>query len=116
MPSLANIWSSGSDDDDEGDLAEEWSSASGNESEALPAIVDVVDNWSLASHDSSLASYNSRMVASPSCITLDIWFDNLLVLDDFPLYSNNFHVITRPYGPQDFGHLADEMFEDSGAE
>jgi hypothetical protein len=113
---LADIWTSASDEEGEGGLAEEWSSASGDESEAIPAVVDVVDDWSSASQDSSSVSSNSRMVASQSRITLDVRSDNLLVLDDFPLYSNNFHVITRPYGPQDFGHLADEMFEDSGAE
>jgi hypothetical protein len=117
VPILANIWSAGSDEESEGGLAEEWSSASGDESEAIPAVIDVVENWSSASQDSSSGSSNSRMVASPSRITLDVPSDiSPLTLEMLPLYSDDFRVIARSYGLQDFGHLADEMFEDSEAE
>jgi hypothetical protein len=121
-PILANIWSSGSgssdsDDKGEGGPAEEWSLASGDESEAVPAVIDVVENWSSASQSSGSASSNSRMVASPSRITLDVPSDiPVLMLEMLPLYSDDFRLIARSYGPQDFGHLADEMFEDSEAE
>jgi hypothetical protein len=117
VPILANIWSAGSDEESEGGLAEEWSSASGDESEAIPAVIDVVENWSLASQSSGSASSNSQMVASPSRRTLNVPSDiPPLTLEMLPLYSDDFRVIARSYGPQDFGHLADEMFEDSEAE
>ena len=98
-----------------GGLAEEWSSASGDESEAIPAVDDVVENWSSASQGSS-GSSNSQMVASQSHITLDTRSHPPLVLDMVPLYSEDFRVVARSYGPQDFGHLAEEMFEDSDTE
>jgi len=53
------------------------------------------------------------MEASLSRITLDARSDPPLVLNEVPLYSEDFCVIARSYGPQDFGNLADEMFEDS---
>jgi hypothetical protein len=120
VPILAATWSSGSasgsDDEGEGGPAEEWSLASGDESEAILAVIDVVENWSSASQDSSSGSSNSRMVASPSRITLNVPSDiPLLMLEMLPLYSDDFRVIARSYGPQDFGHLADKMFENSEA-
>jgi len=108
VPILADDWSSGSDEEGGGGLAEEWSSA-------IPAVDDVVENWSLASQGSS-GSSNSQMVASQSRITLNTRSHPPLVLDMVPLYSENFHVVARLYGPQDFGHLADKMFEDSDTE
>lgn len=117
MPILADIWSTGSVEEGEGGLAEEWSSGSSEESEANPALVDVVENWSSASQSSGSVSSNSRMVASPSGITIDVPSDiSPLTLEMLPLYSDDFRFIARSYGPQDFGHLADEMFEDSEAE
>jgi len=77
---------------------------------------DVVENWSSASQGSGSGSSISQMVASQSRITLNAWSDPPLMLDMVPLYSDDFHVITHSYGPQDFGHLADEMFEDSDTE
>ena len=115
VPILADDWSSGSDEEGGGGLAEEWSSASGDESEAIPAVDDVVENWSSASQGSS-GSSNSQMVASQSRITLDTQSHPPLVLDMVPLYSEDFRVVARSYGPQDFGHLAEEMFEDSDTE
>ena len=38
------------------------------------------------------------------------------MLEMVPLYSDDFCVIARSYDLQDFGHLADEMFEDSDTE
>jgi hypothetical protein len=115
VPILADIWSASSDEEGKGGPAEEWSLASDEESEANPDVVDVVENWSSASQDSSSGSSNSRMVASLSRITLDLQSDiPLLVLDEVPLYSDDFRFIARSYGSQDFGHLADKMFEDSG--
>jgi len=116
VPILADDWSSGSDEegssgsDEEGKggLAEEWSSASG-ESEAIPAVDDVVKNWSLASHGSGSGSSNTHL-------TLDARSDPSLVLEMLPLYSDNFQALARSYGPQDFGHLVDEMFEESDTE
>jgi len=52
VPILADVWSSGTDEEGEVGPAEEWSSASGNESGAIPAVADVVDNWSSASQGS----------------------------------------------------------------
>jgi len=76
VPILADDWSSGSDEegssgtDEEGSsgtdeegkggLAEEWSSASGK-SEAIPAMDDVVENWSSASHGSGSGSSNTPL-------------------------------------------------------
>ena len=99
---LADDWLSGSDKEEgEGGLAEEWTSASGDKSEGNPA-------------GSGSESSNE---GSPSHITLNVQSDiPPLVLDVVPLYSDDFRVITRSYGPQDFGHLADEMFEDSDTE
>ena len=76
VPILAVDWSSGSDEEGEGGLAEEWSLASGDESEAIPAVDDVVKNWSSASQGSGSGSSNSQMVASQSCITLDAQSDH----------------------------------------
>ena len=56
VPILADDWSSGTDEEGKGGLAEKWSSASGNESEAIPAADDVVKNRSLASQGSGSGS------------------------------------------------------------
>ena len=90
--------------------------ASGDESEAIPATDDVVENWSLASQGSGSGSSNSQMVASQSHITLDARSDPPLMLEMVPLYSDDFRVIAHSYEPQNFGHLAEEMFEDSDTE
>ena len=109
VPILADDWSSGSDEEGssgsdeegEGGLAEEWSSASG-ESEAIPAVDDVVENWSSASHGSGSGSSNTPL-------TLNARSDPPLMLEMLPLYSDDFRALARSYGPQDFGHLADEI-------
>jgi len=116
VPILADDWpsgsdeegSSGSDEEGEGGLAEEWSSASGK-SKAIPAVDDVVKNWSSASHGSGSGSSNTPL-------TLDAWSDPPLMLEMLPLYSDDFRALARSYGLQDIGHLADEMFEESDTE
>jgi hypothetical protein len=125
---MADMWSSGSDEDVEDEahmqgtsasVTDRWSSASSSGSGSIPAMSEVVDNWSSASQDSSSQpSPNSQMVISPSHITLNLPSDILpAVLEEVPLFSEDFEgAHGHLYGPQDFGHLVDDMFEDSEPE
>ncbi len=82
---------------------------------------EVINNWlSVCQNSKSQLFPNSQMVASFSCITLNLPSDVLpVVLDEMPLFSEDFIQganAAKLYDSQDFDHLIVEMFEDSGPE
>ena len=134
---LANIWASGSGTDSiaANNVADVWSSASDNDEEvkmpderSLQAaserrLAGFVEDWSSdtrSQSDSSSLSYNSQMMVLPSCISFRVPSNKLLIFYDDPFHFSDLSDANSSrahrYGPEDFSHLADNMFEEDSSE